>query len=182
MLTLYLKRETDIRWRRLICGYKWRLLEYKITEIWGQSPCIALRYFRVNHAIDMRNHSRNATMLQNKRLSYTEPITWVHLPDQDTFHHKRDDRFFGVAGAPVRHPSSAVFLRWTLPSIYYRTYFHTSKVTWPGLKRKLIGFPHIVVWHMRVSAHVLEVTWLECAILEPKYWLILINNILVRVW
>ncbi len=32
---------------------------------------------------------------------------------------------------------------------------------WPGLKRKLIEFLHIVVWHMRVSTRLLEVMWLE---------------------
>ncbi len=56
------------------------------------------------------------------------------------------------------HPSPVTFLRWTLPSICHRTYFHTSKdhVTWIIKK-----FLRIVTWHMRVSTHMLEVTWLE---------------------
>ncbi len=38
-----------------------------------------------------------------------------------------------------------------------------QRATWPGLYRQLIDFLRIVVWHMRVSARLLEVTWLECA-------------------
>ncbi len=37
-----------------------------------------------------------------------------------------------------------------------------QRVRWPGLYRKLIGFLRIVVWHIRVSTCLLEVTWLEC--------------------
>ncbi len=37
-----------------------------------------------------------------------------------------------------------------------------QRVKWPGLYRKIIEFLRIVVWHMRVYARLLEVTWLEC--------------------
>ncbi len=37
-----------------------------------------------------------------------------------------------------------------------------QRVTWLVLYRKLIGSLHIVVWQMRVSTRLLEVTWLEC--------------------
>ncbi len=37
-----------------------------------------------------------------------------------------------------------------------------QRVTWPRLYRKLIEFLRIVVWHMRVSAGLLEVMWLKC--------------------
>ncbi len=37
-----------------------------------------------------------------------------------------------------------------------------QRVTWPELYRKLIAFLRIVVWHMRVAIHLLEVMWLEC--------------------
>ncbi len=49
----------------------------------------------------------------------------------------------------VDQPSSIVFLRWTLPSICHRTYFHTSKghVTW-------------IIKKVNRRSH--EVTWLEC--------------------
>ncbi len=53
-----------------------------------------------------------------------------------------------------------------LPSICHRTYFHTSKDDMTWIIRKLIGFLRVVVWHMRVSARDLEITWLECG-LEP---------------
>ncbi len=39
-----------------------------------------------------------------------------------------------------------------------------QRLTWPGLYRKLIGFLHIVVCHMRVSARLLEVMYLECGL------------------
>ncbi len=50
------------------------------------------------------------------------------------------------------------------PSLAFAT-GATSKhqmVMWPGLWRKLTGSLYIVVWHMRVSTHLLEVTRLEC--------------------
>ncbi len=42
-----------------------------------------------------------------------------------------------------------------------------QRVMWPELYRKLIEFPYIVVWHLSVSAWLLEATWLECAV-RPK--------------
>ncbi len=50
------------------------------------------------------------------------------------------------------------------PSWAYATWPTSThqRVTWPGLYRKLIGFLCIVVWHMKVSTHLLEVRWLEC--------------------
>ncbi len=36
-----------------------------------------------------------------------------------------------------------------------------QRIMCPGLYKKIIGFLRIVVWHMRVSACLLEVTWLE---------------------
>ncbi len=64
------------------------------------------------------------------------------------------------------HPSSVMFLHWTLPSICNWIYFHTSMghVTW--IIKKLIRFLRIVVWQMKVSARLLEVKWLECASLN----------------
>ncbi len=37
----------------------------------------------------------------------------------------------------------------------------TSKAMWYGLYKKCIGSLCIVVWHIRVSAHLVQVTWLE---------------------
>ncbi len=37
-----------------------------------------------------------------------------------------------------------------------------QRITWPLLYRKLIERLRIVVWHMRMSTHLLDVTWLEC--------------------
>ncbi len=52
---------------------------------------------------------------------------------------------------------------WQLANVYSFSkcifIFH-ERVMWPGLYRKLIWFPRIVVWHMRVSTGLLEVTWL----------------------
>ncbi len=54
------------------------------------------------------------------------------------------------------HSSSVLFLCWTLPSICHWNYFQTSKdyVTW-NIWKVNIWFLRIVVWHMRVSAHLL---------------------------
>ncbi len=44
-----------------------------------------------------------------------------------------------------------------------------QRVMWPGIYRKLIEFLRIVVWHMKVSACLLEVRWLECSCRYPSY-------------
>ncbi len=55
---------------------------------------------------------------------------------------------------------------WSMP-LNQSTSKH-QRVTWPGLYRKLIAFLGIVVWHMRVSTPLLEVTWLECVVKHDK--------------
>ncbi len=45
-----------------------------------------------------------------------------------------------------------------------------QRVTWSRLFRKLIGLLRIVVWHMRVSARLLDVTWLECGMYGSRWW------------
>ncbi len=52
----------------------------------------------------------------------------------------------------------------TTPAYNTRTTSKHQRVIWPDLYRKLIEFIYIVVWHMRVSTRLLDVTWLECAL------------------
>ncbi len=51
-----------------------------------------------------------------------------------------------------------------VPSLAFatRTTSKHQRITCPGLYGKLIECLRILGWHMRVSAHFLEVTWLEC--------------------
>ncbi len=50
------------------------------------------------------------------------------------------------------------------PSLAFatRTTSKHQRITWPGLYRKLIDCLCIVLWQMRVSTRLLEVTWLDC--------------------
>ncbi len=75
-----------------------------------------------------------------------------------------------------------------------RTTSKHQRVKWPGLYRKLTEFLHIVVWHMRVSACLIEVTWLDSD-LSPMIhvcefkscslfikWLVYPENIVMKRW
>ncbi len=67
----------------------------------------------------------------------------------------------------VAHPSSVMFLHWTLPSICHWTYFHTSKchVTWIIKKVNRIPSHCDVIYesvHSLARGHVIRVWWLHC--------------------
>ncbi len=82
----------------------------------------------------------------------------------------------------IGHPSSVVFLRWTLSSICDRTLFPHIKESHDLNYKKLIGFLRIVVWHMRVSAHLLEVMWLECGGGVVNIWSAKCKNTSIPHW
>ncbi len=67
-------------------------------------------------------------------------------------------------GKCIFHSTLALSCSCVEPSLAFatRTTSKHQRITWPGLYRKLIECLHIVVWHMRASARLLEVTWLRC--------------------